>query len=308
MSNDPVSSHDDFVNQLMNKKLMEGKTGTIYIPELLAKIGEYKTREEKIRVLHANQSPALLKLFDLCYSDDIDWDFSRRDLDHIKIKGKLDIADYDMAPSSLFRMAMKLDMFTNRKKQGNRMSKEKALKVIGEWFSAMHQNDIEVIKQVVDGNFTYKGVTRKLISAAFPQLLPVKEKLPFDQESEDDKIDSEQPISDDVIFRIIDVTSSPEVLRAVKIVNDIIAEHNDDIISLTFGEFNEQELRDKLAIMLENDQYKFVCIDNNNTPKIVDENILCMDFIFLNAALRVTISGDFANTFFDIKEIPDAVL
>jgi hypothetical protein len=192
MAQDPVHAHDEYVANIIEAKIVRGKAGTVYIPELFATIGNLTVRPDKIKALRANQTPALLTMLRLCYTEGIEWDFTRRDLDALDYK-PMDIPDYDTAPTSLFREGRKMPMFTNEK-VGNRMSPEKALKVINEWFSGMHPNDVELVKQMVNGNFKAKGLTEKLVKEAFPDLLPKETQLPFDpppETGDDNKTESE---------------------------------------------------------------------------------------------------------------------
>lgn len=177
---DPIQAHDEYVTNIINKKILEGKGGTVYIPELLEKSVDL-SRADKIKLLQKNATPALKMILLLCYDDTIQWIFTKKDLDGLVIN-RMDITDYDTAPASLFRIAPKLTIFTN-KKSGAPLSKEKGLKVIGEWFSAMHPNDVALIKDIVNGSISYKGITKKLVVEAFPNLLPKKTVLPFEDDN-----------------------------------------------------------------------------------------------------------------------------
>lgn len=181
---DPVIAHDEYVNDLMANKMMHGAGETFYIPELMEMIGKTKTKADRIKILRNNASPALKAIFLMAFDENIVFNFKRKDLDTLDYK-PMDIPDYDNAPITLFTETRRLLNYTNRK-QGTQLSKEKSLKLIGETLSALHANDVEVVKQMVTGKFAFRGLTRKLIEDAFPDLLPTENSLPFNKKEKEE--------------------------------------------------------------------------------------------------------------------------
>lgn len=192
--NDPAAAHDQFVHEVLNQKLKEGKMGTMYIPEIFDALANYSKTEDKIKVLHANISPSLQIVLRLTIDPDIKFNFSLKEFNALDIK-PMDIPDFDTAPVTLLSEAKRLINLTN-KKQGVQLSKEKSLKLAKEWASAMHPNDVEVFKQMIAGKFKFKGLTERIILQAFPQLIPQKAEtsLPLDEDDDVEDDTTNEPV------------------------------------------------------------------------------------------------------------------
>lgn len=190
---DPIKAHDEYVTKVMNDKLMEGKAGTMYIPEIFDAISRMTKVEDKIKTLHANNKPALQIIFRLTIDPDIKFNFSLKELKGQDLQ-PMDIPDFDTAPTTLLSEAKRLVNLTNKKK-GVQLSKEKSLKIAREMLSAMHENDREVVYQMVSGKFKFKGLTERLILQAFPNLIPLKpeqpQPLPFENDDDDKETKTE---------------------------------------------------------------------------------------------------------------------
>lgn len=143
---------------------------TIYFPELFNMIGEVKTKKEKIALLHKYQGiKGFYDILKLCYDPRIVWIVTRKEIENLTYD-HMDIAYYDLAPSTLFLEARRrLYNYTNVRQPP--LKKYKVLQLIAGMFSALHHDEIELFKQMVDGRIDEKGMTTKLIRDAFPNLL-----------------------------------------------------------------------------------------------------------------------------------------
>lgn len=179
MAKDPVKAHDEYVNDVLKEKMMQGKAGTMYIPEIFEAVGMCKTAEERIKILHANNKPALQIVLRVTIDPEIKFNFTLKELKALDIQ-PMDIPDFDTAPITLLSEGRRIVDLTNRKK-GVQLSKEKSLKLAQEMLSALHPNDQEVFYQMVGKKFKFKGLTERLILQAFPNLMPIKKEnsLPF---------------------------------------------------------------------------------------------------------------------------------
>jgi hypothetical protein len=143
---------------------------TVYFPEIFEEIGKAKTRKEKIDILHKYRNvKGFYEILKLCYDPNIYWLISRKDIENLKYKD-MDIADYDLAPATLFLLARRqLQNYTNLRNPP--LKKEKILKLIAGHFSSLYYEEVELFKQLVAGRIQKKGITEKLIRDAFPGLL-----------------------------------------------------------------------------------------------------------------------------------------
>jgi len=151
---------------------------TVYFPEIFEMVGNVETKEEKIAILHKFwQEKGFFDILRLCYDPRIEWIVTREEIEHLTYN-HMDIADYDLAPTTLFLEArQRLYNFTNNRKQGKApLEKNKVIKLIANMFSVLHHKEIELFKQMVSGEILETGITEDLVREAFPNLLspPIK--------------------------------------------------------------------------------------------------------------------------------------
>lgn len=143
---------------------------TVYFPELFKEIGDAKTRKEKIEILRKYKDvKGMMELLYLCYEPSVEWYITRKELDNLQYD-KMDIPDYDLAPTTLFVLARRqLANYTNLRVPP--LKKYKIIRCIQTDFSSLHPDEVELFKQIVDGRIQQKGLTEKLVREAFPGLL-----------------------------------------------------------------------------------------------------------------------------------------
>ncbi len=147
---------------------------TVYIPEILAMIDKASKKQEKIDILHRFQDVRGFKevLF-FCYEPYVKFHFTVDDLDNLQYD-KMDIPDYDTAPTNLFLEApRKMRNYTNLRKPF--LSKEKCLRNIASDFSAMHHEEVEIYKQIVGKKLKARGLTENLVGEVFPDIFYTEE-------------------------------------------------------------------------------------------------------------------------------------
>lgn len=154
---------------------------TLYFPEIFELIGEEETKEGKITVLHRfYQEKGFIDILRLCYEPKIKWMVTRAEIENLTYD-HMDIADYDLAPTTLFLEARRrLYNFTDVRNPPLPINKIQRL--IANMFSVLHHKEIELFKQMVDRNILDTGLSEELVREAFPNLLtgeyiaPVPEK------------------------------------------------------------------------------------------------------------------------------------
>jgi hypothetical protein len=143
---------------------------TVYFPEIFEEVGKAKTRKEKIAILHKYRDvKGFYEILKLCYDPNIHWVITRKDIENLEYED-MDIADYDLAPTTLFLLARRqLKNYTNLRQPP--LKKNKVLRLISGHFSSLYYKEVELFKQLVEGRIQEKGLTEKLVREAFPGLL-----------------------------------------------------------------------------------------------------------------------------------------
>ncbi len=145
---------------------------TVYYPEIFAMVGEVDTKEEKIAVLHKfKNEKGFYDILRMCYDPLIKWVVTREEIENL-VYDHMDIADFDMAPTTLFLEARRrLYNFTNVRTPP--LKHYKVIQLITGMFSVLHHEEVELFKQMVSGNIEDTGITEDLVREAFPNLLSV---------------------------------------------------------------------------------------------------------------------------------------
>jgi len=143
---------------------------TVYFPEIFEMVGNAQTKKEKIAVLHKYRNEkGFYDILLLCYDPRIKWMITRKEIEDLEYP-RMDIADYDLAPTTLFLEARRrLYNFTTLRQPP--LKKRKILQLIAGMFSVLHHKEVELFKQMVDGNIEENGMSENLIREAFPGLL-----------------------------------------------------------------------------------------------------------------------------------------
>ena len=143
---------------------------TVYFPEIFEEVGNAETKEEKIAVLHKyRKEKGFYDILRLCYEPQIHFLVTRAEVENLRYD-HMDIADYDLAPTTLFLEARRrLYNWTNVRKP--HLQKNKILRLVADTFSVLHHKEIELLKQIIDGNITEVGLDEGIVREAFPNLL-----------------------------------------------------------------------------------------------------------------------------------------
>ena len=146
---------------------------TVYFPEIFEMIGNVETEEEKIAILHRfYQEKGFCDILFLCYDPRVEWIVTREEIENLRYDD-MDIADYDLAPSTLFLEARRRLYNCTNIRQGGKtpLQKNKVIKYIARMFSSLYYKEVELFKQMVDGDIQDIGLNEDLVRKAFPGLL-----------------------------------------------------------------------------------------------------------------------------------------
>lgn len=142
---------------------MVNKT-THYTFEILEKVSEAKTKADKIKLLQAQHNNWALKdLLRGTFDDVVQW---------ILPKGPVpyEPADPSSHPSNWSQHNKKLAYFI-KGGPGEKMNRIKREKMFLDILETVHPRDAELLAGMINKKLPIKGVTKKLVQEAFPDLI-----------------------------------------------------------------------------------------------------------------------------------------
>ncbi len=158
--------------EILNQKALRGGMN-LFIPEIFEFVGTTKSKDDKLAILRNNSSPAMLTILRLTYSSDITFLMSFNEVKKIEFED-MDIADYTLAPSTLYREHKRLNIYTNER--GLNLRKTKLHILMSQLLSSLYNDDREIVIHMHKRKLPFNGLTENLVREAFPDLLPeVKE-------------------------------------------------------------------------------------------------------------------------------------
>ncbi len=149
----------------MPTKSLENSSTTLLLSEVLRKVSNAKTKDEKIKILRDNNSPALRAL--------LIWNFDD------SIKSAIPDGDVPYTPNDApagtdhTRLSSQYKGFYRFCKGGdNRLSDMKRESMFIQMLEGLHKDEAELVCLVKDGNLNkgYKRITKAVVSGAFPQI------------------------------------------------------------------------------------------------------------------------------------------
>ena len=149
----------------MPTKSLENSSTTLLLSEVLRKVSNAKTKDEKIKILRDNNSAALRAL--------LIWNFDD------SIKSAIPDGDVPYTPNDApagtdhSRLSHEYRGFYRFCKGGdNRLSDMKRESMFIQLLEGLHKDEAELVCLVKDGNLNkgYKRITKAVVSGAFPQI------------------------------------------------------------------------------------------------------------------------------------------
>ena len=149
----------------MPTKSLENSSTTLLLSEVLRKVSNAKTKDEKIKILRDNNSPALRAL--------LIWNFDD------SIKSAIPDGDVPYTPNDApagtdhTRLSSQYKGFYRFCKGGdNRLSDMKRESMFIQMLEGLHKDEAALVCLVKDGNLNkgYKRITKAVVSGAFPQI------------------------------------------------------------------------------------------------------------------------------------------
>lgn len=164
----------------------------IYLVEILEDVAKAKSKKDKIHILHsAGNNVRLQEILKLTYDPEIKFIVNRKELDTFRYV-HLDIPDYDCAATTLLNESRRIVNYTNLRNPPIRFNR--VCQLIINMFSGLHNDDIELFKQMTEGRFKCNGLTKKLIMSAFPGIITEESKKENKEDKEDKKENKEEKV------------------------------------------------------------------------------------------------------------------
>ena len=149
----------------MPTKSLENSSTTLLLSEVLRKVSNAKTKDEKIKILRDNNSPALRALLIWNFDDSIESAIPDGDVPYTPNDAP--------AGTDHSRLSHEYRGFYRFCKGGdNRLSDMKRETMFIQLLEGLHKDEAELVCLVKDGNLNkgYKRITKAVVSGAFPQI------------------------------------------------------------------------------------------------------------------------------------------
>ena len=163
-------SYTEEVQKQLDAKSRAGKI-PLFIPEILEFVGKLPKKADKIEVLQNNDSKALQEVLRLTFDPSIKFRLKTKEARAIPFED-MDIADYPLAPTTLFREAKRLHYYTSE----SNVREEKLKIMLSQLYSSLYVDDADLVRAMFSKKLPYKGITFSLIKEAFPAQWPEKVK------------------------------------------------------------------------------------------------------------------------------------
>ena len=149
----------------MPTKSLDNSSTTLLLSEVLRKVSNAKTKDEKIKILRDNNSPALRALLIWNFDDSIESAIPDGDVPYTPNDAP--------AGTDHSRLSHEYRGFYRFCKGGdNRLSDMKRESMFIQLLEGLHKDEAELVCLVKDGNLNkgYKRITKAVVSGAFPQI------------------------------------------------------------------------------------------------------------------------------------------
>jgi hypothetical protein len=132
---------------------------------IFKRVEESKTKKEKIEILQQNSSPILKQILGLAYDPRVNWLLPEGTPPHTPLPENAD------AEITLQYASRQFYLFIEGNSDAQRNLKQtRREQLFIQLLESVHPDEVKVLVGMKDRNLPYKGVTRKLVAEAFPNL------------------------------------------------------------------------------------------------------------------------------------------
>jgi hypothetical protein len=138
-------------------------TNTLLIHEIISKAAAAKTRAEKIKVFHDNDTWALKDVLRGAYDPSVEWNLPEGSPPY-------EAAEEGTTPSNLLRRNVDFTYFV-KGGQGDELPAYKRERMFIRLLEQIHPSDAAIVLLMKDKKTLAKGITKKLVEEAYPKLI-----------------------------------------------------------------------------------------------------------------------------------------
>ena len=132
--------------------------------ETLDKVTKAKSRKDKVSILQNEQSNALRDVLRGTFDNVIQWNLPAGTVPY-------NPSSDESHPTTLLREHMKFKYFVKGLRESERLTSVKREKLFLDMVETIHPRDAELIVTMINKKPPMKGITKKLVTEAFPELI-----------------------------------------------------------------------------------------------------------------------------------------
>ena len=132
--------------------------------EILEKVENAKTKQDKIAVLQANNVMPLLDVLRGTFDETIQWNLPEGTPPYTP-------NNEESYPSSLLRQHRNFKYFVKGLRESSRLNPIRRERMFIDILEAIHPKDAELLVSMINKKSPVKGLTKSLVKEAFPQLI-----------------------------------------------------------------------------------------------------------------------------------------
>lgn len=132
--------------------------------EILEKVENAKTKQDKIAILQKNEIMPLLDVLRGTFDETIQWNLPGGTPPYTP-------NNPESPPSSLLRQHRNFKYFVKGLRESNRLNPIRRERMFIDILEAIHPKDAELLVSMINKKSPVKGLTKNLVKEAFPQLI-----------------------------------------------------------------------------------------------------------------------------------------
>ena len=133
--------------------------------EILEKVGKAKTKKDKIDILRNNDIMPIRDVLRGTFDDRIQWNLPTGEVPY-------NANSIESYPSTLLKQHLKFKYFVKGLRESDNLTKPKREKLFIDMCEAVHPEDAKILVSMINKKAPVKGLTKKLIQEAYPDLIP----------------------------------------------------------------------------------------------------------------------------------------
>ena len=132
--------------------------------ETLDRVSKAKSRTDKVSILQKESSNALRDVLRGTFDNRIQWNLPAGDVPY-------NPSSDESPPTTLLKQHMNFKFFVKGLRESERLTSVKREKLFLDMVETIHPRDAELIVTMINKKPPMKGITKKLVQEAFPELI-----------------------------------------------------------------------------------------------------------------------------------------